>query len=367
MKYIITENECTGCGACYNICPEKCIKMVENKLGEIVPEINNKYCIHCNLCKQVCPQNELLKTEFPKKCYVAWSKNEDNLRYSASGGIGATLSLLAFNREFNVYGCDYNSYGELFHFKIDSIQHIERIRGSKYSQSIAYKIFREIKYKLNNGEKVLFFGTPCQISGLKKFLMKEYKFLFTVDLVCHGTPPNKYLKEYLNRRHIYKNITKISFRGEYDQKIAVWVDRKLMYLKDRKEDIYFKSFYANIISRNSCYLCKYANPYRISDITIGDFWGLKSLNEIKPLNNRPSLVLLNTKKGIDLFNMIKNYLVYEERAVDEGIKGNGRLNSYPSKNKKAVFFQKLYPIIGFDYSIKIVNLIGIIAAKLRGD
>ena len=44
------------------------------------------------------------------------------------------------------------------------------------------------------------------------------------------------------------------------------------------------------------------------------------------------------------FNEIKQYLIYEERDVQEGIKGNGRLNNPPGKNIKARIFQFLYQI-----------------------
>ena len=75
------------------------------------------------------------------------------------------------------------------------------------------------------------------------------------------------------------------------------------------------------------------------------------------MSNRPSLILINTDRGLKYFNEIKQYLIYEERDVQEGIKGNGRLNNPPGKNIKARIFQFLYPICGLDKSINFTNII----------
>lgn len=134
----------------------------------------------------------------------------------------------------------------------------------------------------------------------------------------------------------------ICFRGEYDQMLTVKKNDKIVYQKSKDEDVYFKAFYKNMISMKACYECIYAQNKRVSDITIGDFWGIGKLKEIEKLSSRPSLVLINTKKGEKFFERTKKYLVYEEREVEEGIKGNGRLNKSPGENIYAINFQKYY-------------------------
>lgn len=69
----------------------------------------------------------------------------------------------------------------------------------------------------------------------------------------------------------------------------------------------------------------------MSDITIGDFWGLGLKEPFKHgYSGAVSVVLINTKKGVSFFDRVKNKCFYEERPVDEAIEGNAQLN-YPSK------------------------------------
>ena len=51
---VCDENKCSGCYACYNVCPKKCI-LVEDNGDTTKANIDENECIHCNLCKKVCP------------------------------------------------------------------------------------------------------------------------------------------------------------------------------------------------------------------------------------------------------------------------------------------------------------------------
>ncbi len=350
MNNIITDGACTGCGVCYLSCNQNAITFKEDELGFFMPVIETEKCVSCGKCRKACPQNNPVSFHYPQRCFAAWSKNKENWIFSASGGIGAEIAEYAFLNDFCVYGCDYDSNGELKHFCAESIDDIKKIRSSKYSRSLNIEAFKEIKQHLKNNKKVLYIGTPCQTSALIRYTNNNENLL-TVDLVCHGTPPGKYIKEHIS--HICGlPIDKLRFRGEFDQKLTIWQDNNIVYQKDKTEDLYFRAFYDNMISYDSCYTCNYAKPERCSDITIADFWGLGQLNSIKRCTNRPSLVLINTEKGNCFFDLLKSRLYFEEREVCEGINGNGRLNKAPSKNDKAIRFQKYYPKYGLDKSIK---------------
>ncbi len=363
IKNQITQSRCAGCGACALSCPAKAIKIIKNSQGELVPKINKRLCVNCNICESSCPQNNPPEFVYPQRCYVAWSNNPDDLIFSASGGIGVAFMRYVISENGVAYGCDYDKNLDLLHFSIKDEHDLLRSQSSKYSQSTAYNTFEEIKSELLLGKMVLFIGTPCQVSGLKKFLRKEYQSLITIDLVCHGTPPNEYLKEHLNRISKGKAVSKVRFRGEFDQSLTVWSNNNIIYQKNRCDDKYFNAFYQNTISMDSCYFCQYAQPKRVSDITIGDFWGLGSLQTIKKQGEHPSAVLINTPKGQCFFDKIKNTLVYEERSVDECIAGNGRLNYPPGKDIYAHLFRYLYPILKFEKAIKITMFIKDILSK----
>jgi hypothetical protein len=176
-----------------------------------------------------------------------------------------------------------------------------------------------------------------------------------VDLVCHGTPSNLYFKQHLEHLGIAFPVDRITFRGEFDQQLTVWKDGKICYQKLWRQDPYFAAFYGNIISNDSCYTCPYAQGKRVSDITIGDFWGLGPLVEQTERPERTSLVLINTETGQRFFDLVSQQLVWEQRPVEEGIRGNGRLNAPPGTNKTATTFKKVYACrtFGFYTSLRV--------------
>ena len=83
----------------------------------------------------------------------------------------------------------------------------------------------------------------------------------------------------------------------------------------------------SMLQRESCLYCKYAKEERVSDITLGDFWKVSTNNKIteKDREKGISLVLINTKKGEDFFEKCKNDVFYQERKIEEAVKGNPHL------------------------------------------
>ena len=114
-----------------------------------------------------------------------------------------------------------------------------------------------------------------------------------------------------------------------------------------------------MISYKSCFYCKYAQSNRVSDITIGDFWGLGD-SKIKRFTDRPSLILINTERGADFLNLCATQLNLEQRSILEGIQGNGRLNTPPGKNEYATAFAFIYQLFlqRFNRSVQLAKVIG---------
>ena len=355
----ISKHSCTGCGVCSLICPKDCIKMQLDKLGMLIPEVSSTQCIHCGSCIAQCPQNNPVEFHEPLGCYAAWSKHITDYVYSASGGVAAEIARFQIKYNSVIYGCDYDKNGDLFHFRVTKETDIPRLQSSKYSQSTAYTCYQMIKKDLLSNISVVFIGTPCQVAGLLRYLKADHSNLITVDLVCHGTPPNTYLKNYLLSLGIDSPYDRIRFRGEFDQQLTIWKNGRIVYQKDKSTDPYFAAFYKNMISYNACYTCQYATSKRVADITIGDFWGLKDLRSIRKMSNRPSLIMTNTAKGQQYFNALASQLIFEERDLIEGITGNGRLMAPPGKNRSAKLFQKFYRVCSGDFlsTVKCVNRI----------
>ena len=78
---------CTGCGACYNICPKQAIKMVNNNEGFLYPKIEDKNCISCGLCLKACPAyKHSYSNETAPECYAVMASDEIR-SISSSGGV----------------------------------------------------------------------------------------------------------------------------------------------------------------------------------------------------------------------------------------------------------------------------------------
>lgn len=360
MEKVCPENLCTGCSACLNICPHNAITMKANFMGFLYPHINQQNCIDCKLCQKICPVNTPPQLRYPIATFAAYSKNKALHRSAASGGVASELSKLFLEKKGVVYGCSQNNYLDIKHIRIDTIEHLHLLYGSKYVQSNLNKIFTDVKSDLQNKIEVLFIGTPCQVAGLKNFLKKDYNNLTTIDLVCHGVPSSQVLQESIE---YYPLIHKsqvddiiVSFRKKTSIGIRYGIflsnkqTQKTILSKYAPNDAYITCFLSGLSLRNNCHVCRYAQPLRVSDITLADFWGLKSKKKLK--NEGTSLVLINTTKGMQLLQGANQHLTIEERNIDEAIKGNGQLQ-HPAPtppNKKQ--FQEIYEKEGINHAYK---------------
>ena len=198
MDTICEQNKCTGCGMCTNICPEQAIKLKEGLHGFVFPIIDESLCINCGLCEIKCPSNlEKQCRSTVQEVYAAWNHDKKVRKESSSGGIFTLIAEKLLEEGGVVAGVAWDEQFHPHHVMCDNVNDLEKLRGSKYSQSNTGDIYRIIKHELSTGRKVLFSGTPCQNAALKSYLGKDYYNLFMVDLVCHGVPSNKILDDYL--------------------------------------------------------------------------------------------------------------------------------------------------------------------------
>lgn len=351
MKEICSKKNCTGCYACYNICPKKCIEMKEDDNGYVYPLINQQDCINCGRCKKICPQNNRITLLEPKKAYAMVNKEDKIRSESTSGGAATTFYLHILNKNGVVYGAN-NIYNEEFNFiKVEKKEDLYKLKGSKYVHCYIGDIFNKIKEDLLEKKEVLFIGTPCQVAGLKQFLVKDYNNLITIDLVCHGVPPQKYLIDEIKNITSEKyKVNKVVFRGKGDEEFALklYKDNELKENIKLNDNYYYKGFMDALFYRENCYSCKYATNKRVSDITIGDFWGLGKDSMFYPDRKEGvSVILPITQKGIDLLEECKDNMLLEERSINEAINGNAQLNTTTVRPKNYDKFKKLYLKYGF--------------------
>ncbi len=346
---ICNENTCTGCLACMNRCPKDAITVGRGENGQIMPCIDAEKCINCGICQKICPANTKLPLCAAERSYAAWSTADGE---SSSGGVAAVMARRVLSRGGVVYGAAVANKVTR-HIRVTEEAGLALLRGSKYVQSEVGLSYRQAKEDLQKELPVLFVGTPCQIAGLKAFLNREYTNLIAVDLICHGTPPHQYLTEHLDRKTRW-NWDGYSFRGKHDFSMTAYCGENIVYQQYCSEDFYFQAFLQGLTYRESCYLCSYARPERVSDLTIGDFWGIKRATLQQPYKGRISVVLPNTEKGQAFLDEIKPELVWEERTFEEATnedQGNLLHPSTPHEDR-ALFLQWYKKTGDFDKAIQ---------------
>lgn len=258
--------------------------------------------------------------------YAVKHKNFDIRMASRSGGVFTAFSDCILSENGVVYGCVLNENFEAEHIRADNENDRNRMRGSKYIQSNLGDTFRQVKNDLQNGKKVLFSGTSCQIAGLKGFLQKDYaKQLLCVDVVCYGVPSSLVWKKYLEWQEKKNNAVVINadFRNKKD---FGWADHieTLTFASDNKPNkinskIFRELFSGKLILRPACYKCPYKDIMHPADITIADYWGIDKASPGFNDNKGVSLVLINNKFGEIIFDKISASLEYRVCKIEDSM------------------------------------------------
>lgn len=366
MIEIIDKTKCCGCHACYNVCPKNAIEMIKDDKGFKYPEINEDDCISCNLCEKVCPVLNKAEVKNNPVSYACYNKNEEVRKNSSSGGIFTLLAEYILEKNGVIYGASFNNEWLVEHIRIDNKDDLYKLRTSKYLQSSINDTYKQAKSDLDDNKLVLFTGTPCQVNGFISYLRgKTYNNLYTQDIICHGVPSPKVWKKYLKYREELDGSRpmQINFR----QKDEGWNSFALLlqynnnaYKTNHHDDLFMQAFLRNACLRDSCYSCSFKSKNRQTDITLADFWGVENVVPEFNDNKGTSLVIVNTKKGKDLFENIKDSMIYQESDFEESLKYNPSMYKSVAKPKNKDYFFENLNKLDFDelvgkYTIKPKN------------
>ncbi|NLM03436.1 MAG: 4Fe-4S binding protein [Clostridiales bacterium] len=308
IQKIVDDNKCTGCQLCYNVCDFDAIHIELSSEGFYVPRINFDKCINCGKCLKYCPiENDLSDYNETINVYAAKSNDEETRMKSSSGGIFSELAKEILKQQGIVFGTAFNENNRLVHIDIDSKKDLKKLCGSKYLQSDINLSYKKAKNYLADGEKVMFIGTPCQASALRNYIIDNDNLLI-VDLVCHGVPSIKVFGKYLKYIFEDEKIKNIYFRDKQEEGWKNYyinlVGEESNYKKSHRKDPFLYGFLKNLYLNKICYDCPFSKIPRVSDITLGDFWGV---NQELDDNKGTSLVIVNSNKGQEIIdNLILN-------------------------------------------------------------
>lgn len=324
-ELIKSRSKCTGCEACAQACSKKAITMIEDSEGFRYPSIDGELCVDCGLCEKACPIENMPERYLEDKvAYGGYHLNDEIREQSTSGGAFSAIVEAWCDSNYVIFGAETQGL-EVCHTYVTDKAELFRFRKSKYTQSHIGTTYKDAKAFLKEGKKVLFSGTPCQIAGLVSFLGKTDKTnLLTIEVICEGVPSPLYIRKL--SEHI-ENIYGLPIDSiDYRYKDGARWDFEVMLLnitskshlhKTFKYDRWFNPFWSiwlqHLMSRPSCYECKFTNIARIADITLGDLWGVHIFcPELYGNNKGASLIICNTHKGKGVLNHTKQLLFGHE-------------------------------------------------------
>ena len=341
-KYLYAATQkCCGCGACAVVCPKNAITMKLDDRGFRYPSVDNELCVGCGMCIKACAFGKSQKFQ-PKECYAGANENIVQRKMSTSAGIFSAVATAFLNNGGVVCGAAMdivNGQADVRHIMIGTIEELPRLQGSKYVQSSAEGCYPAIKSSLEEGKKVLFSGTPCQVAAVKNIFVKYAANLFTIDIICHGVPSQKFFNDYLAYigKKSMKTVAEYQFRNKrrgwgLDGSIKFVGDNQERYFKPEEES-YYKLFLNGETYRDSCYACPYAKQQRVGDLTIGDYWGAQKFSpELMAENGGPfnsdegvSCILENTVAGRELLALAQEYLTVRKISIDKVLIINSQL------------------------------------------
>ena len=318
VENVMYRSVCMGCGCCSNICPTGAIQMEYDNSGYIKPFIDMDKCVECGRCASLCPAvnvSSLQNNDNTPDCYAVQANMDIRLK-SSSGGFFTVVAEHIIRNGGVVYGAIWCEDFQCEIAEASKECEIEPMRLSKYVQSKAYTTYEKVVTRLREKTRVVYFGLPCQIAGLRMF-MKECGIesdddLILVDLVCFGAPSNVLFRKYLEEEYGISNVADVKFRDKYTHgwspfSYSVKLKDGSVIKPNAQVDPYQRAFHGALARNEVCERCQFYNFPRQGDITIGDFWGIQENDPSWLEGNGTSVVLLNNDKARYFFKELELY------------------------------------------------------------
>lgn len=377
MIQLASKDTCSGCGVCAAVCPKHCIRMQPDSFGVLYPDIDDSHCVECRRCQNVCPVLNPMAGKKTMKVFAARSNDDITATNSASGGIAAEIYKYALASGWTIVGAEQNEDFSVSLTLSKDKTEIKRFQNSKYVFSNAYEVFDKIIDALKKKEKVFIIALPCQIAAMKNLFSDKSDNIFFVDIVCHGTTPESYLKQHIRmiESKFGQKAAKMSFRAPElctsTFTFTLYNDKgHCFYAKRTKDgDTYQYGYHRHLSYRENCYNCKYACPERQGDITLADYPGIGKSSPFPYKKENISCVLINSDRGLQLIQqlILENKIWAMERPVEEAIAGNGQLRRPTPRPYMRKIFQKRMESNKYDFEKAIYPLVhlGLFSEKLN--
>ena len=350
MLCITEKRNCCGCGACADTCPKGAIRLVEDVEGFRYPQVDESKCIHCDKCESVCPlrqddsppRNEI--SRWTPKFFAAQLLDQNDLDKVSSGGVFWALAKSVVLGNGIVYGARQAGVDTIRHVRAATLDEAAGLRRSKYLPSDLSGIYRTVRKDLDQGFRVLFSGTGCQVAGLLSFLGRSRDNLVTCEVVCHGIPSPAVWRAWRKEHEVAvgKRIVGLVFRD----KSAGWKNNQYrIEYEDGSSAVassvthdFHAGYLAGLFNRPSCGSCPFASIPRQADLTLADYWQYKGELNDERASRGMSLASVNSHKGAELLREAEPFLHLEPTSKGKSLASCRHMTHPPEESSRRTRF-----------------------------
>lgn len=308
------KQDCCGCELCSLVCSKQIIEMKEDDEGFLYPYIkDDSSCINCKLCLHVCPEKTPgRRPNSPLTSFGGSVNDAQAVKDSSSGGFATAISAAFVRQGGVVYGVRYSEDFRAIEFdRAETVDELSRFRTSKYAQAHKNGIYKSVHRDLNEGNRVLFVGLPCEISALYHFVKKSEN-LYTISLICHGPTSQKVHRQFCDNIKLEVGGDELTYFSMRHKKSG-WKPYYLLanfkngaeYLREFNRTDYDVAF--KYLKRPSCSVCKYklgnADFGLVADLVLGDYHAVKK-NSPEYNSWGVSQATALTKQGEELLTLL---------------------------------------------------------------
>lgn len=304
--------KCTGCGTCINACPTQAISFAFDAEGFEFPMVKPDKCIQCGKCERVCPVLGEQKPAQNVQVYTFQHDDRQVLHRSSSGGAFYAIAASVLEAGGVVYGAAFKQdFSGVKHRMASNLDELSGLLESKYIPSQAYPCFPTIKQQLEAGKRVLFSGTPCQVSGLKRYLGKVYPNMILLAVECHGVPSPTVWRCY--QRELESKYSASLAAFHFREKSNGWLGYSIkaefrngrVYKINHHEDPYMKCYLKNLSMRDSCFVCPIDLRSCGADVILADAWNEAQAEGPYTVSDGVSRISVCTKIGQEIMEPLK--------------------------------------------------------------
>lgn len=333
---------CTGCGACASGCPKNAIHLLPDREGFLYPTVTDA-CIGCGHCRHICPVRKQRQPRPEPTAFAVWNTDDATRRLSSAGGVFPVLAEFVLDDGGVVCGAVLDEELHVCHSVITDKNELHRLRGAKPVQSAMGDCYRRVSHYLEQGRRVLFCGTPCQVDGLYHYLGEHPEKLLTCDILCTGVASPGVWEQLLHSMAYIKRQkpTSVTFCGKLDgekgRRFRVEFEGGANYDAPLPKSEFGYGLSRHLFLRSACHTCPYTCCDRVGDLSLGTYAGLPRDFYPEEQKKGISLLLINSAKGAHFFDTLP--LKKEKRPLQEAVTGNAALTApVPVSPERKAFF-----------------------------